>query len=347
MPLSISNSREPSTRHIVLLLVVCTLFCGFVEAGAAFCFDRVSQMENRRQAEYRNALTMRPSKDRSGASILVVGNSLLLHGVNFSRLQQAVGTGIELRRMVVENTFYLDWYYGLRHIFKMGAQPDFVVLVLNPIQLTSSAIDGDYTVHFLVDRQDLTGLARDIHADRNQMSSLALANLSSFYGSRAEIRTWVLGKILPGFPRLFHVAPAAPMIGFRELATQRLIQLHQLCAHHGAELVVVLPPARKDSGVGVVLQAAAANAVKILLPLAPGVLPPSDYSDNFHLNAEGAEKFTPALAAGLKQVLLQSAADRTQAASVRPAAAGTLRFDKIAVGDASARSSIQVARIAR
>jgi hypothetical protein len=323
MPLSISNSRAPSKRHTVLLLLVCALFCAFVEAGAGLYFGRVSQMENRRQTEYLNALTMRSSKDRNGASLLIVGNSLLLHGVNFSQLQQALGTGTELRRMVVENTFYLDWYYGLRHVFKMGAQPDIVVLVLNPIQFASSSINGDYTVHFLVNREDLGDLARDIGAARNQMSSLALANLSSFYGTRAEIRMWLLGKVLPDLSHLFHSVPAAPTVASRQLTTQRLIQLRDLCAQHGADLVVVLPPARKDSGVSAILQAAAANGVTVLLPIPPGVLPSSDYSDNFHLNSQGAGKFTPALAAGLKQVLSQTATDRAEAVSVPSRAAST------------------------
>jgi hypothetical protein len=69
---------------------------------------------------------------------------------------------------------------------------------------------------------------------------------------------------------------------------------------------VVLPPARLNSGADLILQTAAATGVKALSPIAPGVLPPSDYSDNFHLNSHGAGKFTPALAAGLKQFLWQT-----------------------------------------
>ncbi len=333
-------------RHVIVLLAVCFLFCVFLEAVTSCYFGRVSQMENRRQTEYRSALMLRPAKETGRASVLVVGNSLLLHGVDFPQLQQAVGPDIELRRLVVENTFYLDWYYGLRHLLKIGSQPDVAVVMLNPIQLTSEAINGDYTVHLLVDREDLGGFARDIGADRNKMSSLALANLSFFYGTRAEIRTWLLGSILPGLPHLFHSTPTAPKAGSRELAEQRLAQLRQLCAQHGVELVVVLPPARQDSGVSVVLQAAAANEVKMLLPIPPGVLPVSDYSDNFHLNSRGARKFTPVLAAELKEVLLQAAADRAVAASVRVAEANSRRLDKSAPGNPSAQP-VQAARITR
>jgi hypothetical protein len=335
MLLSTSNSRVPDRSHIVLLLAVCALFCASLEAVTTVFFGRISHIEHRREAEYRAAVAMRSAKDSHGASVLVAGNSLLLEGVSFPQLQQDFGPEIELRRTVVENTFYLDWYYGLRRLFKMGSQPDVVVLLLNPLQLTSGAIDGDYTAHFLVDRQDLPALATIIGADRNRMSSLALANLSYFYGTRAEIRTWILGNLLPDLPSLTrllqfgHVAPEGE--AFRQIAAQRLIQLRQLCEQHGVALVVVIPPAREDSGASAVLQAAATSGVKVLIPIGPGALPASDYADNFHLNSHGAGKFTPALADGLKQVFSDTAREQRETASVPSAAASLGQLDSASV----------------
>jgi hypothetical protein len=152
----------------------------------------------------------------------------------------------------------------------------------------------------------LLSFTRDVEADRNATSSLLLANLSSFYGTRTEIRSWILGHILPGLPQLFHSGAAPRPTVLPELASQRIAQLREVCEQHGTQLVLVLPPARLSSGVDVVTQAATANRVNLLLPIAPGVLPSSDYSDNFHLNSSGAGKFTPALAAGLRQVLSQA-----------------------------------------
>jgi hypothetical protein len=180
-----------------------------------------------------------------------------------------------------------------------------------------------------VDRWDLTGLAKSIGADRNRMSSLALANLSFFYGTRAEIRTWVLGNIMPDLPslvRLFHFAHATPESeALRQVATERLIQLHELCERHGVALVVVIPPAKEDSGASAVMQAAATSGVKVLIPIEPGALLASDYSDNFHLNSYGAAKFTPALADRLKQVLSETTRDQRETASL-PSAVGN-RFN--------------------
>lgn len=336
MPSSTSNSRVATVGHIVLLLCLCVSFCVLLEAVTASYFGRVSQLEKRRESEYRDALAVRSLKDRNGTSVLVIGNSLLLEGVNFPELQQAVDPTIQLHRVVVENTSYLDWYYGLRHIFRVGSHPDVVVLVLNPVQFTSSAIHGDYTVHFLVDRQDLVSFAGEAGADRNQLSSFILAKLSFFYGTRAEIRTWILRKIIPEIPGL-KLAFATPKGLREERVTKRLVELHQICTQHGAELVLVLPPALQDSGVNVLLQAATANGVKLLSPIAPGVLPPSDYADNFHLNSRGAATFTPTLAAGLKQVLSQTAGS-LETATVSPFAAGSQeKNNKVTVSNAPAQ----------
>lgn len=332
MPLSISNSKIPSNRHIVVLLTVCALLCASMEEVTSHLFSRMSHIENRREAEFRHALTLRSAKDRRALSVLVVGNSLLLEGVDFPRLQRDAGSGIELSRAVVENTFYLDWYYGLGHMFRLGAQPDAVVVVLNPVQLTSRAIAGDYSAHFLVDRKDVLRVAKDIGADRNRMSSLELANLSSFYGSRAEIRSWILGKFLPDLPSLTHLFHPAPTPlspdAFGEVAAKRLTQLRQLCRQYGVELVVVIPPATTDSGVGTILRTAATCGVRVLVPITAGALPLSDYSDSFHLNSRGAGKFTPALAADLRQVFLESSGDRRETNSTS-SVASTQRFGTV------------------
>jgi hypothetical protein len=281
----------------------------------------VSRIENRREAEYQSALHIRPIHSGRSESVLVAGNSLLLEGVNFQQLQQEVGPDLDLRRTVVEGTLYLDWYYGLRRLFDAGAQPNAVVLVLNPVQLTSSAIASDYTAHFMVDDKDLARFATDIGADRNRFSSLVLAHFSFFYGARAEIRNWVLGQMLPDLPRLSrsfrHDQKAPDHDALQALAVRRLIQLQDLCWQHGANLVFVIPPANEDFGASAVDREAMAQGINVLMPIAPGVLPKTDYSDGFHLNAEGAGKFTPALAAALKQVLLSSEASSSDTAALR------------------------------
>lgn len=318
------------------MLALCTAFCASVDLVTAHFFGRVSRIERRRETEYRDALAVRSARTRHKTSVLVAGNSLLLHGVDFPQLQKDVGAEIELHRTVFENTFFLDWYYGLQRIFRAGAQPDVIVLVLSPTQLTSTGFDGDYMVHMLVDRHDLMRFANDTGADRNEISVLALDNLSYFFGTRAEIRTWILGKALPDLPRLtgyfrsHYKYDPADSNKTLELATKRLKQLDSLCESHGAGFVLVLPPTFQDSGANAVLKAGASLDVPVLIPFAPGALPWSDFSDEIHLNPTGAVKFTPALAARLKQFMTQNVPQSEPALpSPRPAAAR--EFQKTAV----------------
>jgi hypothetical protein len=319
---STSNSRTPCRRDIVVLLLACGLVCAFIETGTEFVFGRISHIEHRREAEYQRAVNMRRSENAQ--SVLIAGNSLLLEGVDFPQLQQEAGGEMDLRRTVVEGTFYLDWYYGLRRLFAEGSRPDVVVLVLNPIQLTSRSVGGDYTAHFLVDWNDILQFAQDTGADRNRTSSLALARLSFFYGARAEIRTWLLGRILPDLPVLTHNLQSSPKglpaDTLRDVAAQRLGRLRQLCQDNRAALVFVIPPSNEDMGTASVTEVAATEGIRVLVPIGPGVLPLSDYSDRFHLNSSGAAKFTTALAAGLRQVLISNVLltnDQTQTASLK------------------------------
>lgn len=312
MRLSISNSKQATKADIVLVLSLCALFCAAVEFTTAHFFGRISRIEKRRESEYRAALAIHAaSAGPHKPVILVAGNSLLLQGVNFPQLQQEVGPQIELHRSVFENTFYFDWYYGLRRMFRAGARPNIVALVLSPGQLTSNAIDGDYSALMMVDHKDLLRFANDIGADHNRMSVLALDNISYFFGARAEIRSWILGKLLPDLPVLtqhFHYKGSAPETSaMEEIASQRLSQLRRLGQRYGVNLILVLPPSIQDEGTAAVLKSASSLGMSVLDPISPGSLPASDYSDGFHLNAQGAFRFTPALAATLRGLVLRAA----------------------------------------
>ena len=310
---SIFSSKTPTKAHIVLVLAVCALFCLTTESVTEFFFGRVSRIEARREGEYRSAMAVRSDRPAGRISVLVIGNSLLLHGVDFPQLQQEMGPEVELHRVVFEDTSYVDWLYGLNHMFRQGARPDVVVQLLSPVQLTSDATVGDYGAHMLVDHRDILSFARDVGADRNRTSVLALDNVSFFFGARAQIRTWILGKILPDLPRLtslFH-GKADPVYRVPpDLARTRLGRLRAVCQHYGTTFVLTVPPTRQESDADIraVEAAGSAQGVPVLVPVHLGVLPVSDYSDFIHLNSQGAARFTPLFADSLRQVVLTSVA---------------------------------------
>lgn len=308
---SIFSSKTPAKAHIVLLLALCALFCLATEAVTEYFFGRVSHVESRRENEYRRAMAVRSGKPQGKLSVLVAGNSLLLHGVDFPELQRELGSEVELHRVVFEDTSYLDWFYGLNHIFRQGARPDVVVLLLSPLQFTDDESVGDYGARMLVDHRDILSYARDVGADRNRTSVLALDNLSFFFGTRTEIRTWILGKLLPDLPRLTHYfrgnsEPPAYSVPV-EVARKRLARLRETCNRYGAVFLLTIPPTREDSPADAraVERAGASQGVPVLVPVGEGILPASDFADLVHLNAEGAAHFTPLLADGLRHVVLE------------------------------------------
>src|SRR5262245_12774657 len=101
---STSSFKAMPRKHVVLLIAVCLVLCLSVEIGARAYFARVSRMEHRRQTEYHEALGVRSLRERHARSALVVGNSLLLEGVDFNQFTEAVVPDVKPSRLVVENT---------------------------------------------------------------------------------------------------------------------------------------------------------------------------------------------------------------------------------------------------
>jgi hypothetical protein len=243
--------------------------------------------------------------------VLLIGNSLLLEGIDYPELQRILTRELKVTRFVVENTTYLDWYYGLRRILHKGARPAAVVLVLSPRQFLSPQIQGDLFANLLLDRQDLLRVARETGADRTATTSLLLDTVSDFYGSRAEIRNWVLHSVMPNSGQLGdfmrpHTPPIIEDEALVALAASRLAQMHALAGQYGAKFVLVVPPQLSLEGVRTLERAAVQTNTTFSVPLGPGVLPAANFRDGFHLNPMGAAAFTLALARELRRLQLSS-----------------------------------------
>ena len=125
----------------------------------------------------------------SPPTVLLVGNSLLLARSRLSEDPREMAPDARVLGFVIENTEYLDWYYGLRHLFASGVRPSTVVLCLNLGQTVSSRTLGDYSARHLFGVSDLLPVAHDAGMDATRTSGLVLAHWSAFYASRAITRT--------------------------------------------------------------------------------------------------------------------------------------------------------------
>jgi hypothetical protein len=314
MPSSTSSSdaqaasRRGAWASAILLAIVATLLAGS-ELLCRLAVPRISKIERRVVEEHRSVVET-GSQAKPPRQVVVLGNSLLDAGVRFDDARRSLSPEIDARRFVVEDTSCLDWYYGLRRLYREGARPDVVVLVLSPQQLVASGVRGDYFAYHLLQVGDVLRVARDADLSNTQASNLAFASRSAFLGLRTQVRRVVAGEIFPGLPQLTAIMlPKAPELkadAVRAPATARLAALGQLASAWGSTVILVIPPAGDKAAISSAVQQAGASAgVAVLVPVAPGSLPADFYADGFHLNERGADFFTPRFVAALREAIAE------------------------------------------
>jgi hypothetical protein len=302
------TSGSDVRRATWILLAGCLAVTFAVEAAAQVGFDRVSRIQRRMADEYRLARTIGTGAHTGRPHVLFVGNSLLDEDVRFDRLHDAVAPQCDAQRFVVEQTLYYDWYYGLKRLFREGARPDIVVLMLSTRQWLRTEIRGDYSSYYLISTRDLVDAVRDLGLNATQAASLAYANLSKFWGARAEMRNFILGHMMPGLGRLMtfsSVADPTPIIdeAVARDVSDRMARLDALVSSNGGRLVIVLPVlAEPQDGSAGFMRAARSLHVSVLRPVPSGTFDLSMYRDaGFHLNPEGAAAFTEQLIPSLRR----------------------------------------------
>jgi hypothetical protein len=91
------------------------------------------------------------------------------------------------------------------------------------------------------------------------------------------------------------------------LARERIIELKALCETYGARLVLWLPPTpAPDRGAVQIISAGEQSDVPVLVPVSHKSIPDDKFPDGFHLNSEGAQFVTVALAAQLRSIITGS-----------------------------------------
>jgi len=275
----------------VWLLVAVTLVLAAVEVSTRLFIRRLSRVEHRISTEY--AAMLEPPRS-SQPFVAMVGNSLLLAALDFPMLQRGVSHRMEARRWVVEGTLYHDWHYGIRKLLGAGAKPRVLLLTMNGKQLISEGSRGDYAAHVMVQRGDILPFVQDLNVHPTNATNLVFGHFSMFYAMRSEIRKFVLGRMIPELPLLF--APAIPAeVPAGELeraARERLVTLRKECERHGVKLMLLIVPSLQDESVRDLQRVAASANVMAFAPFGPGEFPAALFSDGFHLNQDGAARFT-------------------------------------------------------
>lgn len=302
MPLSTSSSKAPARFYTKLLLGICgVLIVGF-EVSSNFLLKHHSETYARVSQQYADAVKMRPAKPGEPIPVLMVGNSLLLEGIDLKRLQDLTSERMRVYPIFLEATGYYDWFYGLQRLFREGARPQVIVLGMGVNSFLADSVRQDYAPLLLFDLRDSLGVASDLRMDRTASSNLLLAHSSVFWDTRSVLRTQILRATVPHYRQLVAMlkpqATIPPSPIFDAIADARLERLRNLCEANGARLIILVPPTPYSENAVHQMTAAAEKArVETLVPIDPTVLPTKYYqADELHLNSEGAALFTSALA---------------------------------------------------
>src|SRR5256885_10461149 len=157
---SISDSRALNpTEAMVLLLALAGCYLGALELAARLLLPHLSQAQHRIAADYRVARSLPRRWPDGSASVLIVGNSLLVDGIDRVDLQRRM-PGYHVALYPVEGTLYLDWYFGLRRLFSEGSRPSLVILAVWVRRVLSGSTHGEGFPRSLMDMRDLSEGAR-------------------------------------------------------------------------------------------------------------------------------------------------------------------------------------------
>ena len=282
-----------------MLLTGLAVIFASLEIASPRILARFSRIERRIDVELAQAKRIRPLND-GHPTVLLVGNSLLDEGVLLDNLRADLAPDYAVSRLVIEQTHYLDWYFGLRRLLEEGARPSIAVLTLDPSQLASGFTLGESFARRQMSIRDFRRVVREADLDRTTASTYFFAHFSNWLGDKGYIRQCVMILIVPHFRELAgriadhgaHINDRAELLA---KAQQRLPELAELGQTYGVRIVVLFPPALRENYSLDIQQLGASLNVPILVPSRPGEFPRTLYRDGFHLNSEGAQIFTARL----------------------------------------------------
>jgi len=293
------------TGFIVLVVGLALILLAF-ELGSPIVLDHLSRTEHRVEVELKAARALRPTTPDGRPTVLLAGNSLLLEGVQLDKLHDELASKYEVSRLGIEQTHFLDWYFGLRRLLQEGARPSAIVLALGTDQLASKFTLGEEFAHRQMSARDLPLAIQETNLDRTTASTYFFAHWSNWLADKGVIRQRVLIILVPNFRALAgriadhgaHIHEQEVLVG---MAKKRLPELAELSRTYGVKIVLMVPPALREDYSRDIQQVGAEVGVPVWVLSPPGEYPRSLYSDGYHLNQQGSSDYTSRLAEQIRQ----------------------------------------------
>lgn len=310
----VSNSKWAPLFYIKALLGICAVLIVSFDMLAHYLVKHYSGTFIRVSQQYAQAVKVSPSRPREPQSVLLLGNSLLMEGIELDRLQELTSSRMRIYPVFLEATGYYDWLYGLQRLFRQGARPQVVILGLGVNTFFNNTVRQDYAPMMLFDARDVLDVASDLKLDHTATSDLLLAHSSVFWDVRSVLRTQILTHLIPHCWDLFLLVKPRPVFPpgpeLDGIVAARVQSLRHICEAHGTKLILLVPPTpSSQDAVREMARASQKAGVDTLVPIDPERLSDQFYqSDEIHLNPAGAALFTAALVSDLRKEIMSQEA---------------------------------------
>ncbi len=253
--------------------------------------------------------------DGEGFRVLLVGNSLLLRGVDpdllAARLTEEGDGPVSVGMVHPDGTTPLEWSYFLRKlVFNPSDTPDAMVLAFGPGHLSdrpASAALLRLAAHH-VDGADVPGLLREELTDVESRSQFVLARASRVFALRDRIAPRVLDALVPRYrelaPILLRSPGRAASAGPSTPTFRYLERILEDAETAGVSVILIPMPAPEEYSVEAgALALASRFGVPVLDPSVDGRLDPARFPDGEHLDPLGMRLLTESLAPVLADAL--------------------------------------------
>lgn len=286
----------------------CGLLSIALEAASLWMFGHVGANTTVR-AQTKDAIQL-ASTAGTPHTVLIVGNSLVLHGIDEQALDSSLGPGYEAKKETIVGSGYQDWLYGVPSLLDRGSHPSVIVLGFSPAQLVMDRPPIARTTRMVWTARNLERYTMNAHVGLTAATNLILQHFSAFFALRDQLRQDSRKLLVPGYAAMSHDffdgAPLKPNpTADITIAASRLAALDSACAARGVHFVFLLMPTRAIDDAAIepmMVEAGKRAGVPVLVPISNRELPAADQLDGYHLNAAGAVVFSERTAAALRSL---------------------------------------------
>jgi hypothetical protein len=304
------------SRRLLWVLIVCGLLCVGLEGASAWMLGHLAT--NRAVRDETLDAVHLVSAPGAPRPVLIVGNSLVLHGVDLDALQAALGPGYEAKKEYVLGSGYQDWRYGVPSLLDRGSRPSFIVLGFSPAQLVTDRPPVGRTARLVWTTGNLERYTVDERIGLTEASNLVLQHYSAFFALRDQLRQDSRKLIVPDYTAMAHDFFDRTPITPDSVSDVAIAALDSICAAKGVRFAYLLIPTRAPDDVVIepmMIEAGKRAGVPVLIPVSNRALLPTDMLDGYHMNPTGAAAFSARTGAALRSI--SEAATRASASSTR------------------------------